>query len=70
MRYLVVIEQTSTGYSAYSSDVPGCVATGSTADDAQREMAMAIAFHLESMRNEGLDAPVPHSSSLYVDIPA
>ncbi len=70
MRYLVVLEETSTGYSAYSPDVPGCVATGNTADVAEREMAAAIAFHLEGMRSEGLELPAPHSSSLYVDIPA
>ena len=44
MRYLVVLEETSMGHSAYSSDVPGCVATENTADDAEREMAAAIAF--------------------------
>ena len=70
MRYLVVLEETSTGYSAYSPDVPGCVATGNTVDDAEREMAAAIAFHLEGMRSEGLELPAPHSSSMYVDIPA
>jgi predicted RNase H-like HicB family nuclease len=70
MRYLVVLEETSTGYSAYSPDVPGCVATGNTADDAKSEMAAAIAFHLEGMKSEGLELPTPHSSSLYVDIPA
>ena len=30
MKYLVVIEKTGTGYSAYSPDIDGCVATGST----------------------------------------
>jgi predicted RNase H-like HicB family nuclease len=70
MRYLVVLEETSTGYSAYSPDVPGCVATGNTVDDTEREMAAAIAFHLEGMKSEGLELPAPHSSSMYVDIPA
>ncbi len=70
MRYLVVLEETSTGYSAYSPDVPGCVATGNTVDDAERKMAAAIAFHLEGMKSEGLELPAPHSSSMYVDIPA
>ena len=44
MRYLVILEETSTGYSAYSPDVPGCVATGNTVDDAEREMAAATEF--------------------------
>jgi hypothetical protein len=44
MKYLIVIEQTATGYSAYSPDVPGCIATASTRDDVEREMKDAIAF--------------------------
>ena len=35
-RYPVVIEQTATGYSAYSPDVPGCVAVGDTEDQTRR----------------------------------
>jgi predicted RNase H-like HicB family nuclease len=37
-RYLIVIERTSTGYSAYSPDLLGCVATGSTRAEVEREM--------------------------------
>lgn len=70
MKYLIVIERTETGYSAYSPDIPGCVATGATRDETEREMRSAIAFHLESLKSEGLTLPVPHSSSAYVEIPA
>ena len=45
MKYLIVIEQTATGYSAFSPDVPGRIATASTRDDVEREMEDAIAFH-------------------------
>ena len=41
-RYLIIIEETSTGYSAYSPDLPGCVATGTTRDSVEREMHDAI----------------------------
>ena len=70
MKYLIVIERTSTGYSAYSSDLPGCIATAGTEDEIQREMKDAIAFHLDGLKEEGLAIPKPHSSSSYVDIPA
>jgi len=70
MRYLIIVEETSTGYSAYSPDVPCRIATAGSVEDGQREMTAAIAFHLESMRLEGLTLPAPHSSSLYVDVPA
>jgi predicted RNase H-like HicB family nuclease len=70
MKYLVVVEQTDTGFSAYSPDVPGCVATGATREDVEREMTAAISFHLEGLQAEGIKAPIPHSFFTYVDVPA
>lgn len=70
MKYLVVVEPTATGFSAYSPDLPGCVATGETREDAEREIVEAISFHIEGMRLEGLAVPEPSSSSIYVDVPA
>jgi predicted RNase H-like HicB family nuclease len=70
MKYLIVIEETPTGHSAYSPDVPGCVATGRTRDDVEREMREAIAFHLSGLKEEGLEIPQPHASSSYVEVPA
>jgi predicted RNase H-like HicB family nuclease len=68
MKYLIVIEETATGFSAYSPDVPGCVATGSTRDEIEREMKDAIAFHLDGLKEEGLQLPEPHTSSSYVEV--
>ena len=59
MKYLIVIEKTGTGYSAYSPDVPGCVATGTTRDEAESEMKSAIAFHIEGLKSEGVSLPTP-----------
>jgi predicted RNase H-like HicB family nuclease len=70
MRYLVVVEETPNGFSAYSPDLAGCIATGATRDEVQREMASAIALHLEGLEAEGLEIPRPHSFSTYVDVPA
>jgi predicted RNase H-like HicB family nuclease len=70
MRYLIVIEKTGTGYSAYSPDIPGCVATGATRDQAEHEMRSAIAFHIEGLKSEGMALPMPHSSSSYIEVPA
>ncbi len=70
MKYLVVVEGTDTGFSAYSPDVPGCVATGATREDVEREMREAISFHLEGLQAEGIEAPVPHTFFMYVDVPA
>ena len=70
MKYLIVIEQTGTGHSAYAPDVPGCVATGSTREEVEREMRNAIAFHLDGLKAESMAIPQPGSSSSYIDIPA
>jgi len=70
MKYLIVIEQTKTGFSAYSPDLPGCIATGSTREEVEQEMKGAIAFHLDGLKAEGMAIPQPSSSSSYVDIPA
>jgi predicted RNase H-like HicB family nuclease len=68
MKYLIVIEKAGTGYSAYSPEIPGCVATGSTRDEAESEMTSAVAFHIEGLKSEGMALPTPHSSSSYVEV--
>jgi predicted RNase H-like HicB family nuclease len=70
VKYLIVIEKTLTGYSAYSPDLPGCIASAGTQEEVQREMTDAIAFHLSGLKEEGMAIPEPRSSSSYVDVPA
>jgi predicted RNase H-like HicB family nuclease len=52
-RYRVIIEKTATGFSAYSPDLSGCVATGSTRKEVEQEMRDAIEFHVEGLRLAG-----------------
>jgi predicted RNase H-like HicB family nuclease len=61
-RFLIVVEEAGQNYSAYSPDLPGCVATGSTRDEAERNMYEAIQLHIEGLREDGL--PIPNSSSI------
>lgn len=68
MKYLIIIEPTSTGYSAYSPDLPGCVSTGATQEEVERNMHEAIEFHLEGLREEGYEVPEPSTSSAYVEV--
>lgn len=70
MKYLIVIENSETGFSAYSPDLPGCVSTGSTVEETERNMREAIEFHIEGLRAEGYDVPPPVSRSSYVEIAA
>lgn len=67
-RYLIIIEETGTGFSAYSPDVPGCVATGQTRTEVEKEMHDAIEFHIEGLRGEGLAIPKPSSTAEYVEV--
>lgn len=70
MKYLIVIEKTKTGYSAYSPDLEGCAATASSKKEVEQVMQEAITFHLEGLKEEGYSLPSPHSYSAYLDIPA
>lgn len=70
MRYLIIIEPTDTGFSAYSPDVPGCIPTGATRDEVERNMQEAVAFHLGGLRIEGLPIPQPSSEPSFVEIAA
>ena len=70
IRYLIIIEKTSTGYSAYSPDLPGCVATGRTQRDTEREMSEAIKFHLEGLRLARERIPTPRARAVYCEVAA
>jgi len=70
MKYLVIIEKTKSGYSAFSPDLVGCVATGSTKKEVEKNIREAITFHLEGMHQERLPIPRPHSFSSYLEVPA
>ena len=67
MRYLVIIEKADGNYSAFVPDLPGCVTTGSTVKEVQREIKEAIRFHIEGMRADDLPIPEPSSVSDYVE---
>ena len=69
-KYLIIVEKTSTGYSAYSPDLPGCGSTGGTRDEVERNIREAIEFHIEGLKREGCDVPEPTSYSSYIDVAA
>jgi predicted RNase H-like HicB family nuclease len=69
-RYPVVIEQTGTGYSAYSPDVSGCAAVGNTEEEARRNFQDALAAHFQAMSEVGEPIPEPHTLVDYVEVAA
>ena len=64
-RFLVVVERTEKNYSAYSPDLPGCVATGATREEAEKNMYEALQFHIQGLIEYNL--PIPESRS-YAEI--
>jgi predicted RNase H-like HicB family nuclease len=69
-RFLIVIEKADGNYSAYSPDLPGCVATGKTREQATRNMYEAIEMHVRGLVEDKLPVPKSHTFAEYVAVPA
>ena len=70
MRYAIVIEKAEGNYSAYVPDLPGCIATGTTAEETEISIREAIEFHLDGMRADDIPIPPPSSRVEYVEVAA
>mgnify|MGYP005851945571 CR=1 FL=1 len=70
MRYLIIIEETETGFSAYLPDLPGCVSTGESEDAVVANMREAIEFHIDGLKADDLPVPAPASRSSWVEVAA
>ena len=68
MKYLIVIEQTKTGFSAYSPDVDGCIATGKTKQEVEKQMREAMELHLQGLLLENQKIPRSHTYSNYLEV--
>jgi len=65
-RFLIIIEQGEGNYSAYSPDLPGCVATGETREEVEQNMHGAIKLHVEGLKEDGLPVPEQQTIAEYV----
>ncbi len=70
MRYLVIFEESETGFSAHSPDLPGCVATGATLDELEATMREAMEFHIEGLKAEGMETPQPNAHMTFIEVAA
>lgn len=70
MRYAIVVEEAENNFSAYAPDLPGCVATGFSIEEVEREMQEAIEFHLEGLIEDGLPIPRAASRIEYLEVAA
>lgn len=66
--YLVVVERAEGNFAAYLPDVPGCVTTGDTREEALALMREAISLHLRGLRDDGLPIPPPTTSAEYLPV--
>ena len=66
-KYLVILEKAKNNYSAYSPDLPGCVATGKTRQEVEKNIKEAISFHIKGLKEDGLPIPEPSSFTEYVE---
>ncbi|TKJ42868.1 hypothetical protein CEE36_06275 [candidate division TA06 bacterium B3_TA06] len=67
-RFLIVIEKAEGNYSAYSPDLPGCVATGQTREELEHNMYEAIELHIQGLQEDNLPVPEPHAVAEYIVI--
>jgi predicted RNase H-like HicB family nuclease len=65
--YLVIIEKGAKNFSAYSPDIPGCIATGKTVEETVRNMREAVYLHLEDLCEQGEDMPESLGLTAYAD---
>ncbi|PYQ52010.1 MAG: hypothetical protein DMF78_12040 [Acidobacteria bacterium] len=67
-RFLIVVEKAASNFSAYSPDLPGCVATGGTPEETKARMQTAIDMHVKGLREDRLPIPEPSAIAEYIDV--
>jgi predicted RNase H-like HicB family nuclease len=67
-KYLVIFEKAKNNYSAYSPDLPGCIATGKTHEETEKNIREAIRFHLEGLKKDSLPIPEPCATTEYIEV--
>ena len=69
-RFLIIIEKADKNYSAYSPDLPGCVATGKSQDEAALNMHEAIEMHVQGLIEDKLPIPESHAFAEFIAVAA
>jgi predicted RNase H-like HicB family nuclease len=64
----VILEKGSNNYSVYAPDLPGCIATGASRQEAEANMTKAVEVHIRGLLEQGLPIPQPRSIAEYVAI--
>jgi predicted RNase H-like HicB family nuclease len=69
-KYAIVVERAKRNYAAYVPDLPGCIATGATVEEAEELLREAIEVHIAGLREDGLPVPAPSSVVDYLEVSA
>jgi len=67
-RFLIVVEKADSNFSAYSPDLPGCIATGKTREQVTRNMHQAIEMHVQGLLEDKLPVPKSRSFAEYIAV--
>jgi predicted RNase H-like HicB family nuclease len=67
-RFLIVIEKANDNYSAYCPDLPGCVATGKTREETERNMHEAVQMHIQGMIEDRMAIPENVTMAEYIAV--
>ncbi|MGE0801131.1 MAG: type II toxin-antitoxin system HicB family antitoxin [Lautropia sp.] len=70
MKYAIVIEQRGRQFRAYVPDLPGCMASGVTAEEASHAIRLAMRYHVDALKSDGASVPRPSSRVDYVRLSA
>ena len=70
MQYLVVIEKGPRSFGAYVPDLPGCIAAGESREEVATLIHEAIELHIEDLKSQGQQVPIPQASSELVSVDA
>jgi predicted RNase H-like HicB family nuclease len=69
-RYAVIFEQAEHNWAAYVPDLPGCISTGKTLEDTERNIQEAVRGHIAVLKEFGEPVPKPTSVVKEIEISA
>ncbi len=67
-KYAVIFEQAESNWSAYVPDLPGCITTGKTLEETERNIREAIEGHIRTLLEFGERVPRPSSLAKEIEI--
>lgn len=68
LTYAVIFEQGESNWAAYVPDLPGCMTTGASLEETERNIREAIEGHLRTLRDFGDPIPRPTSVANTVEV--